>query len=409
MNNLRVLLVDDEPHVIDAMTSLLEQSDEFALDIYCASSAKAALQVLSEGRIDLVISDIEMPGMNGIELLKEINRRWPQCRTIFLTAYPSFQYAYQAIQYHLANYLLKTEEDDVLLEKILMVLREINESLRLKEQVFSAQSAEGFSPQLSRALKANAEETTRLPGGKYCLLLCVPDDGKKRVRVEALHELMRYYLQDVVESLCYARPAENCIVWLVKFADGAQQETRLFGQIEMAQVSCQATFGATLSMIMQPFEAESCSVFEAYQKAGTQRARIADGKDGVLYRVMSDETVTDTEDIVGMTIGWLRHYIDENICSDVSLMRLSALSGYNAQYLSGIFKQRTGTTISRYVAVRRMRKAKELLLDMSLSLQDISRMLGFSSRSYFNHFIKQESGITPQQLREKITNEPAEE
>ena len=177
----------------------------------------------------------------------------------------------------------------------------------------------------------------------------------------------------------------------------------------MAQVSCQATFGATLSMIMQPFEAESCSVFEAYQKAGTQRARIADGKDGVLYRVMSDETVTDTEDIVGMTISWLRRYIDENICSDVSLMRLSALSGYNAQYLSGIFKQRTGTTISRYVAVRRMRKAKELLVDMSLSLQDISRMLGFSSRSYFNHFIKQESGITPQQLREKITNEPAEE
>ena len=129
----------------------------------------------------------------------------------------------------------------------------------------------------------------------------------------------------------------------------------------------------------------------------------------MLYRVMSDETVTDTEDIVGMTISWLRRYIDENICSDVSLMRLSALSGYNAQYLSGIFKQRTGTTISRYVAVRRMRKAKELLVDMSLSLQDISRMLGFSSRSYFNHLIKQESGITPQQLREKITNEPAEE
>lgn len=406
MNNLRVLLVDDEPHVIDAMTSLLEQSGEFALDIYCASSAKAALQVLSEGRIDLVISDIEMPGMNGLELLKEINCRWPQCRTIFLTAYPSFQYAYQAFQYHLANYLLKTEEDDVLLEKILVVLREINESLRMKEKHFSAQSAEGFSAQLLRALEENEGEPLRLPSGKYCLLLCVPGAGERNVRVEALHELMRYYLQDVVDSLCYARLQENCIVWLAKLADGAQQETRLFGQIEMAQASCQATFGVTLSAIMQPFDAQTHTVFEAYRKALLQRARIADGNEGVLYRVINDEAVTDTDDIVGVTISWLRRYIDENICADVSLMRLSTLTGYNAQYLSGIFKQRTGMTISRYVAVRRMRKANELLLDMSLSLQDISRMLGFSSRSYFNHFVKQESGVTPQQLRSKITNEP---
>lgn len=122
----RLLVVDDEEIITEALYEVLNQSMGDELEIYKAFSAKEALNWLSRTRIDIVLTDIRMPGMSGIELMQEIHAYWPRCRIVFLTGYSEFDYAYQAIQKPNVKYLLKTEGYAKVIQTIQEVINEIN-------------------------------------------------------------------------------------------------------------------------------------------------------------------------------------------------------------------------------------------------------------------------------------------
>ena len=65
--------------------------------------------------MDVVLSDIHMPGMDGLQLLEQIHRNWPNCSVIFLTGYNDFDLVYQAIKYPGTKYILKSEPHDKVL------------------------------------------------------------------------------------------------------------------------------------------------------------------------------------------------------------------------------------------------------------------------------------------------------
>ena len=112
----RLLLVDDEPHVTGALSLQLEARED--LDVYIANSAAETLNVLRKTRIDLMVSDIRMPGMTGLELLSRVQKEQPDCKVILLTGYADFNYVYEAMRQGAAGYVLKNESDETLLEQI---------------------------------------------------------------------------------------------------------------------------------------------------------------------------------------------------------------------------------------------------------------------------------------------------
>ena len=112
----RVLIVDDEMRILQSLYGLL--SEAFSFEIYRASSALDAQKLLMQMQFDLVITDISMPGMNGLELLKSIKRTWPRTYVILLTVYSSFEYAYEANKYDRVEYLLKIESYDEILKTV---------------------------------------------------------------------------------------------------------------------------------------------------------------------------------------------------------------------------------------------------------------------------------------------------
>lgn len=133
----RLLIIDDEPYIVNWVYELFGQHQELELDIYKAYSASEALGLLSRAKIDIVLTDIKMPGMNGLELLSEIQQSWPLCKVIFLTAYDEFEYA------HIANkggvtYLLKTENDDEIIKAIEKAVNEIDNIIKQEEIIRNA-------------------------------------------------------------------------------------------------------------------------------------------------------------------------------------------------------------------------------------------------------------------------------
>lgn len=114
----RLLVVDDEPIIVDGMYQLLQNEEELALDVYRAYSGDEALEKLDAMRYDIVLSDIKMPGMSGLELQAHIIDRWPACKVIFLTGHPDFEYIQTAMRHKSVDYILKTENDQVVLHSV---------------------------------------------------------------------------------------------------------------------------------------------------------------------------------------------------------------------------------------------------------------------------------------------------
>jgi YesN/AraC family two-component response regulator len=81
-----VLLVDDEPDILDGLASYLEATMP-GLRILKAASAEAALPIVNKGGVDVVVSDLRMPGMDGLQFLDRVHQGYPMIRRILITAF----------------------------------------------------------------------------------------------------------------------------------------------------------------------------------------------------------------------------------------------------------------------------------------------------------------------------------
>ncbi|MFP4168413.1 MAG: response regulator [Desulfonatronovibrionaceae bacterium] len=114
-NNIRVLLVDDE---VDFMETLVKRMKKRGLNVKGVKSGEEALAVLGEETFQVVVLDVKMPGMNGIEVLKIIKKRHPRAEVIMLTGHASLELAMQGMESGAYDYLMKPMDLDELIYKI---------------------------------------------------------------------------------------------------------------------------------------------------------------------------------------------------------------------------------------------------------------------------------------------------
>lgn len=103
----KVLLADDEQIVIDSLCFILERNFPGQLEIFSARSGGDAVILCQNNKIDLAFMDINMPGLNGIEAIKDIKAFSPYLLVIVLTAFDRFDYAQQAVNLGVFEYLSK--------------------------------------------------------------------------------------------------------------------------------------------------------------------------------------------------------------------------------------------------------------------------------------------------------------
>lgn len=122
---LNMLIVDDEPLAVHYLVETLEKVPGLELDIRKAFSGREAIAKLDDTKVDLLLSDIRMPGMNGMELADHVLKQWPRCRVIFLTGYNDFEYVQSALRKGSVDYVLKTEGDETIIKAIEKAVDEI--------------------------------------------------------------------------------------------------------------------------------------------------------------------------------------------------------------------------------------------------------------------------------------------
>ena len=128
---LRVMLVDDEPFILQGLKILVDWNKEGFDIVYTASNGKEALEYLKNNEVDLIISDIQMPVMNGLELLENIQKTGvSHARFAILTGYDDFSYAQRAIKYNSMDYILKPVQK----KDILALLRNVSKLEKVSKE-----------------------------------------------------------------------------------------------------------------------------------------------------------------------------------------------------------------------------------------------------------------------------------
>ncbi len=93
-----LLIVDDELDNLYWLQEMFQYDFEPKVEVSIANSGRKALELLNQTSFDVVLTDIKMPGMDGIRLFEKIKENWPACKVVFLTAYGNFLDIYRIIQ-----------------------------------------------------------------------------------------------------------------------------------------------------------------------------------------------------------------------------------------------------------------------------------------------------------------------
>ena len=110
----KVMIADDENYMLEAMENLINWEKMECQLVYKAKNGQVLLEQIKKEKPDIIITDIKMPGVDGIEVAKYVYEHGMAAKVIFLTAYAEFQYAQEAIRYDVCGYIIKTSVIEML-------------------------------------------------------------------------------------------------------------------------------------------------------------------------------------------------------------------------------------------------------------------------------------------------------
>src|SRR5688500_1454800 len=109
MSRIRLLLADDHPLIREGFKALLTKSEKFDI-IGIAENGKELVELAGNLSPDIVLSDINMPVMNGLEAIEQISKLYPHIRTVILTMHEEREYIIKALRLGVQGYILKSIE-----------------------------------------------------------------------------------------------------------------------------------------------------------------------------------------------------------------------------------------------------------------------------------------------------------
>lgn len=524
---LKLVIVDDEPMEREAIASYIDWGSMGIEVVGNAGNGKQAIDVIMDLQPDIVISDVKMPVMDGLEMAQKVKAIFPGIKIIFCSAYDEFEYVKNAINAEAYGYILKPVKDDELFRvvksaadkcikekyensKYDVLKKQVEKNLSLlkerviKDIIFNRDVDEnsiklshsllrGFSGimvviavQINKGCEYKAAEIEKilasevkdyensliaqLKEDEYVIIICMdtacPEEvhGIVKERAAVIREnVLKRLNVDIIQGYSSCEGGIDALPALYREAKRAAYYNMLIGMdiiigkkdietigstneckdsriddgfymairnedIELANSFLDAYFDDLLrtgQMSLQYIHAGCIriinEIINILKDMGYEIDSMYSSGNFPWEELLSLERVPDVKAWMQKTlftvIGFLdngkkdkkskivyevQDFLEENYSAPLSLDIIAEEVKLTPNYLSRIFREKTGTSLVDYLKDLRIKKAIDLLSDISVYIYEIARRVGFEDTSYFCTVFKKTVGLTPSQYREII-------
>lgn len=373
----RILVADDEADE-RALIRFLLRDFNADIELYEAKNGKEALNIIQQKEIDILISDIQMGFMTGIELAIEVRKICPDLEILFFSGYDDFEYVKNALSLHAANYILKPVDPDELKRSLSEMLER-----RSGKQLQFMQSRQYIEKQFFSDAHTEASVGSERAPEEY-----TAEDSLMLKDIElAISTKNPELLQDRVHALLakYTSPKPHTHIYVRYIC------TSLLQQL-MSQLPCQKG----------EFEQTAEKIFMLRRFSDIEMLILP-----YLDRVI--DQINQESGASSYVVYLVKQYIDQHYQEDLHLNQLADQVFLSPNYLSNVFTKYTGCSLNKYIKQVRLSKACELLRHTNMKIADVGKEVGYQNTSYFIKKFQEIYNKTPERYRSHPADEHEEE
>lgn len=389
------LIVDDESIIRRGLRCMIPWPSLGFSEVREAPSAEAALKITEETRVDLIVTDICMPGMDGLEMTRRLMALQPGIRIMVVTGYDNFQYAQRCCALGVKHLLIKPVDESELTRLIASLVEEMR--------------SEGSAGAREQEARRRAELSQRML--LESLMVSLAKGACSREDLATLHSLSDIGEQEKICALVLRPAIELSAEWrahqalliisIAKLLSGLTESGRAgycFALDQQAVVLLRSSGGV---------EAESFA---------ENATMLVEGEYGMpcALGVGRWGTLREFSQSLSQAEGALRHsgrsapgrlvktaleIIQTRYRSDISVAAISEELHVSTNYFSRLFKQETGEGCNEYITGVRIKAAKRLLAESGMRCYEIAEAVGYRDANYFSLSFKKNVGVSPEQYR----------
>jgi two-component system response regulator YesN len=396
---LKIFLVEDEVIVRKGIKENIDWAGEGFVFCGEAADGELAYPLIQREKPDILITDIRMPFMDGLELSRLVKQELPQCKIIILSGHEEFSYAQEALKIGVTEYILKPINSTTLLESIKKVADIIIQERLESENIGSLSKTDGVLPDLHKIgeIKLQQVETFLKSGASHDIPLFVEEFLKRIFTGDKTSALLtQYILMDIYFTTA-------------KVLNEISGSLEIGGSHE-SNVSQEANDSHGFSGMQSPGDSRK---FDSLQDSGKNLLRVPGNiGDAIKNRQKTKEFITNifravierrdelTNQRYRHIISQAKEYISERYSyEDISLKHIAKHVNVSPNHFSAMFARETGQGLIQYLTEYRIDKAKELLRSSNMRSSEVGAAVGYKDPQYFSYVFKKLHKCTPKQYR----------
>lgn len=387
-----VLIADDEPKIRRGLTQLLAaHAEEFSV-VGEAEDGELALGLVAERRPDLLLVDIRMPFVDGLDLIGRLTRSGDDRRVVVISGHDEFEYARKAVGLGVFEFLLKPVDEDVLLEVLRRAAADLGAARRQRGTLARARELAAknrpvlldglFRDGLRGWSTANDwEETAEFLGLSFeatpQLALIVPVEGPGTDHARGAHLALKGLAEEATACLGTVLTDWDEGAGLALLASGAEEAWEV--ALDGLEARARDVLGLTLAIDRVEVPGFPSGLARVYEDLVSHRQeRSPHGNLATLALNILDRRFREGE---------------------LTLDEVAAELQVSPGHLSRVLKQTTGTAFVDALARVRVRKAAILLGDPAVKVYEVAERVGYASQHYFSRAFRRVLGVAPSDYR----------
>ncbi|MBP1996079.1 two-component system response regulator YesN [Paenibacillus eucommiae] len=365
--------------------------------IEVAFSGQEALEKAQSTSYHLIITDIKMPGMDGLELIRNLKKTDSPAKYIVFSGYQDFEYAALAINFGVKNYILKPIDEDILIDTVSSIKTEIDKELAeqsslikfrdiaIEKVLYSFLHNKGGDTEINDFIFSAGINAYNNPA-KLVVFLPHACNGSKKL--DDIDALMKDTLEAKYPYFTFHIDRTYSIIGSLIYnaLDTADLLVRLNTLLELLNSEAGISYSVMLSSDIDNAESALNSITSTFIKCNSLTIH-----NQSMQRVVHCNSLFGSDTTIDQVIS----YVNEHFCEDINLKMISSQFYMNSAYLGRLFKQYTGVGYNDYINKLRIEKAIVYLNNKNYKVSEIYKQVGYKDIVYFYKKFKEAKGVSP--------------